>query len=222
MPPALPGNSFAAILVIARPGCNQSRALPGTGGCLFVEDPSLDARQARPLWCVGQRPIVRLIPHTHLASQTFDLWAVPGRKSLCRDDQNLWLHGESGRELVTMLLSPDLGDGAPFAYALPAGAQHRRYRFQLESALALLQRETVSLPKALSRPSLKAITYMRALQALDGTQAGISQRQIAVPLFGRERVAAQWGPDSEVRAQVRYLIERGEALMEGGYRDLLE
>ena len=48
-----------------------------------------------------------------------------------------------------------------------------------------------------------------------------SQREVAAALFGSERVEAEWQPDSELRAQVRYLIQRGRSFMEGGYRDLL-
>lgn len=200
----------------------MSRVPPGSGGCLFVEDPSLDARQARPVWCIGQRPVVHLVAHNDPAAQVFDLWAVPGRKSLCHDGRNLWLHGERGRELVALVLAPEIQDGMPFAYALPAGATSPHYRFPLESALALLQGAEASTSTALARPPRAALIHMRALQALDGWLAKASQREIASALFGAERVAAQWQPDSELRAQVRYLIRRGRELMDGGYRDLLD
>ena len=81
-------------------------------------------RQARPPWRIGQRPTVRLIPHSDPAAQTLDLWAIPGRKSLSHDGGCLWLHGESGKELVTLTLSAEVQDGAPFAYAVPAGSIH--------------------------------------------------------------------------------------------------
>jgi len=63
--------------------------------------------------------------------------------------------------------------------------------------------------------------HMRALQALDGAQAGASQREIASVLFGEEVVAARWGTDSELRAQVRHLIRRARAYMRGDYRRLV-
>lgn len=190
-------------------------------GLSFAEDPSLDARQARPIWCIGQRPVVRLIPHTDPVAQCFDLWAIPGRKSLTHEGQHLLLQGTSGRELVRLTLSPDMRNGEPFAYAMPAGAEHRQYRFTLETALGLLQGTRANTVTALNRPPRSATIHMRALQALDGTLAGATQRDIAVVLFGDERVGEQWSPDSELRAQVRYLVQRGRELMEGGYRDLL-
>lgn len=133
----------------------------------------------------------------------------------------MWLHGESGKELVTLTLSAEVQDGAPFAYAVPAGVDPRRYRFTLEAALTLLQRSRASTLTALARPSIAAVMHMLALQALDGAAAGASQREIAAVLFGHDRVAAEWQPDSELRARVRYLLRRGRGFVEGGYRNLL-
>jgi hypothetical protein len=71
------------------------------------------------------------------------------------------------------------------------------------------------------RPTRIAVMHMRALQALDGVQAGASQREVASVLFGEEVVAARWGTDSELRAQVRHLFRRARAYMRGGYRRLV-
>jgi len=60
-----------------------------------------------------------------------------------------------------------------------------------------------------------------ALQALDGLAAGASQRELAVALFGSSAVARGWQPDGALRAQVRYLIRRAQALMAGEYRTLI-
>lgn len=190
-------------------------------GLSFREDPDLDARQARPVWCIGNHPHVQLVPLTDPVAQVFDLWAVPGSKTLVHDGEALWLHGVSGRELVALRLAPEVEDGHPFAYALPAGVDQRRCHFTLETALALMQRPAPTTPTALTRPARATLMHMRALQALDGLEAGASQRQIASALFGADRVAAEWQPDSELRAHVRYLIQRGRSFRDGGYRELL-
>src|SRR3546814_15729907 len=65
----------------------------------------------------------------------------------------------------------------------------------------------------LARPTRGAVTHLRALQALDGALAGASHREIATVLFVEAEVAARWSPDSELRAQVRSLVQRGRALM---------
>jgi len=196
--------------------------MPCTGGCPFPENPDLDARDACPAWRIGARPVVALVPHTDPAAQPLDLWAIPGRKALVHDGERLWLYGHAGRELVTLTLDENIANGAPFAYALPAGIAPERYRFTLETALSLLQGSDAHTPKALARPPRSAMTHMRALQALDGVAAGASQREIATALFGEAEVAARWTPDGELRAQVRYLIQRGRALVDGDYRTLLD
>lgn len=162
------------------------------------------------------------MPHGDPDAQPLDLWAIPGRKALIHDGERLWLYGRAGRELVTMTLTAGVSDGEPFAYALPAGVAPGRYRFTLETALSLLQGRGARTPTALTRPPRSAVTHMRALQALDGVVAGASQREVAAALFGEDDVAARWTPDGELRAQVRYLIQRGRALIGGDYRRLLD
>lgn len=190
-------------------------------GLSVAEDPALDARDARPVWRVGRHPRVRLVPHADSAARRFDLWAIPGRKTLTHDDRNLWLHGVSGRELVALALSDELEDDAPYAYALPAGTGQSDYGLALEAVIGLLQCPQGATRLALERPPRSALIHMRALQALDGALAGVSQRDIAAELFGEERAVEGWSPDGELRAQVRYLVQRGRVLMDGEYRTLL-
>ncbi|HEJ3638625.1 TPA: DUF2285 domain-containing protein, partial [Pseudomonas aeruginosa] len=45
---------------------------------------------------------------------------------------------------------------------------------------------------------------------------------MAEGLFGADAVAADWHTDSALRARVRRLVRRGEALMRGGYRRLAQ
>ncbi len=146
---------------------------------------------------------------------------MAGRKSLTHDGERLWLHGGNGRELVSLALSDDVVAGMPFAYALPAGAGPQSSRYTLEAALTLLQDTSPATPTAVARPSRSAVVHMRTLLALDGAAAGASQREIAVVLFGEEDVERRWSPDGELRAQVRYLLQRGRACVGGDYRRLL-
>lgn len=60
------------------------------------------------------------------------------------------------------------------------------------------------------------------LRALDGSSMGLSQREIAIVLFGRNRIESDWGRGSDyLKSHVRRLIRRGRWLMEGGYLSLL-
>jgi hypothetical protein len=93
----------------------------------------------------------------------------------------------------------------------------------MEAELAVLVASNDN-PTAMSsdRPNRSSLLHMRALQALDGTLAGASQRDVAEMLFGADSVAGRWHADSDLRAQVRRLIRRGQCLMQGDYRHLLQ
>src|SRR5690606_18271552 len=75
---------------------------------------------------------------------------------------------------------------------------------------------------ARSRPTPSAVLELHSLQALDATLAGASLREVAEGLFGTDIVVADWHKDSALRARVRRLVRRGEALMRGGYRSLAQ
>ena len=59
------------------------------------------------------------------------------------------------------------------------------------------------------------------MQALDATLAGASLRDVGEGLFGADAVA-DWYSDGGLRSKVRRLVRRGDALMRGGYRLLLD
>ena len=64
--------------------------------------------------------------------------------------------------------------------------------------------------------------YLDYLIALDGHLAGRSYRDIAEVLYGKERVGSHWTDDTRwMKSKVRRAVERGIALMNGGYRELL-
>lgn len=74
------------------------------------------------------------------------------------------------------------------------------------------------MPQPSPRPAKRsALLHLRALQALDATQAGACHRDIAGALFGFEAVQSRWNADSELRAQVRHVLTRAEEFMRGGY-----
>jgi hypothetical protein len=61
-----------------------------------------------------------------------------------------------------------------------------------------------------------------ALQAFDGLTAGASQRDIAVTLYGQQRVAAEWnGASDSMRSRVRRLVGLANDLAAGGWQRLL-
>ncbi|WP_082554885.1 DNA -binding domain-containing protein [Caulobacter sp. Root1455] len=70
-------------------------------------------------------------------------------------------------------------------------------------------------PRALS----KAGRWLEVLRAHDARQAGASQRDIALALFGEERVRQDWsGPSDYMRMRVQRLVRAAEEAVGGGYR----
>jgi hypothetical protein len=113
-------------------------------------------------------------------------------------------------------LSGALADGAAYAGAVPLTP---RLRGQIDTFNAQAQAlEGHALQVDPARPVTRAeLLHLRALQALDASQAGASHRDIAQALFGLEAVILRWHEDGELRAQVRHLLRRANAFMAGGY-----
>ena len=64
--------------------------------------------------------------------------------------------------------------------------------------------------------------YFDYLIALDGHLAGRTYRDIAEVLYGADHVGPYWTDDSRgYKSKVRRAVERGVALMNGAYRELL-
>ncbi|WP_244271614.1 DNA -binding domain-containing protein [Stappia indica] len=81
---------------------------------------------------------------------------------------------------------------------------------------------TGQLPERLFPPEARGSRLRLVLQALDGSLAGASQREIATALMGRQRVQADWtDPGDHLRDRIRRAIRRGRVLMNCNYRDFL-
>lgn len=190
----------------------------------LLEDPARDAREARPVWLPDPVGLVHLCPIEAQSDDEgrFDLWRLPGHKHLTHDGDRLVLTCELAGHVLRGAVSPGLGAGMAYTYAVRAGSRLGERWRAVEGDLALWEAAGAE-PTAASRrrPGRTALLHLRALQALDGTLAGASQREVAEVLFGRSTVAERWSEDSDLRAQVRRLIRRGQTLMRGGYRRLL-
>jgi hypothetical protein len=72
-------------------------------------------------------------------------------------------------------------------------------------------------------PDKRAYRLARLLQVLDGRNARAPYRDIALAIFGEERVSADWSdPGAHLRDHLRRAFRSGRALMMSGYRRLLE
>ena len=195
-------------------------------GLRMLEDPAMDARDAHPAWLPGHPCAAQLHPDIDPPpdADAFEFWRVPGRKQLIHDGKRLVLVSHWPGCCLRLALAPGLEDGMAYLYATRAcAAPCARYR-TLATELDALSAATVAAPAAAarSRPTPAAVLELHTLQALDATLAGASLREVAEGLFGADAVVADWHKDSALRARVRRLVRRGEALMRGGYRSLAQ
>lgn len=193
-------------------------------GLRTLEDPALDAREALPDWLNAWACTICVIPDDDPAPEAspFELWRLPGRKQLQHDGRGLVLAAHWPGCCLRLMLSPELHDGMPHAFAMRACREPCvRYR-DMANDLDQLAAASRCEPSAATcpRPSQSALQALLTLQALDASQAGASLREIAKGLFGSTEVASDWHADSALRARVRRLVRRGRALVDGGYREL--
>ncbi|GKS77402.1 DUF2285 domain-containing protein [Acidovorax sp. SUPP950] len=150
------------------------------------------------------------------AASGFDLWRVPGRKRLALGGGDLTLTAELPVQRLQFLLAGDVKDGVAYACAVPLT---HRLRGQLDGFNAQARvLDGHEIAEARARPATRsALLHLRALQALDAMRAGASHRDVAQVLFGLREVVLRWREDGELRAQVRHLLRRAEAYVNGGY-----
>lgn len=191
----------------------------------FPENPDLDARIVQPLWHRAPDTLVRVTADNDdetSDADPFNLWAIPGRKSLRHDGRRLFLTAALGERVLRMAIANNVCDGGSFAYVIRSGPRARARWQAVQEQLASSRATEPAKPyTVIVRPGRLALLHMRALQALDGVLAGASHREIAMAIFGDQRVTEGWHADSELRAQVRHLIRRGEAFRHGDYRSLV-
>ncbi|MDB6430133.1 DUF2285 domain-containing protein [Pseudomonas aeruginosa] len=195
-------------------------------GLRLLEDPTLDARDAHPAWFPDHDAVVQLYPDADPPpdAYAFEFWRVPGRKHLIHDGKRLVLVSRWPGCCLRLALAPGLEDGMAYLYATRACATPcARYR-ALVAELDKLAVVPDAMPAVMTRerPSPTQLQELHTLQALDATLAGASLREAAEGLFGVDAVATDWHADSALRARVRRLVRRGEALMRGGYRSLAQ
>ncbi|NGY05944.1 DUF2285 domain-containing protein [Solimonas terrae] len=194
-------------------------------GLRLLEDPGRDARDAQPDWTPDPDRLVLVRPDDDPphAAPPFRLWSIPGRKRLLHDGRRLVLSCQLVDRTLRLALSPMLADGMAYAYAVRAGSRLNERLRTTGPELAVLDATAAGRRTAIAsnRPGRASLLHLLTMQALDGTQAGASQRELAEVLFGQEAVAERWHGDSELRAHVRRLVRRGQRFMQGGYRQLL-
>jgi len=186
-------------------------------GLRFLENPELDARDAHPAWFPDHDSMLQLVPDVDPPPDavTFAFWRLPGHKRLVHDGKQVLMTADWPGNALRFALAPDLEDGMAFAYAVRAGTAASSLRQLANTITTIAQATPVAVTH--SRPTATKLLELHTLQALDATLAGASLREVAEGLFGVDAVQ-DWYADGGLRSKTRRLVQRGDALMHGGYR----
>lgn len=194
---------------------------------LWSTSPDQDARSASVIWNPATTThvlkVTALPPKLAFGGQVLDLDFISVEKTLLTTPagtQQLLLRDGVRSLQLNIVGSPITEPVALFVdTAIPEGKAVTKLRL-LRCLRAL--RETGELPRKFFPPHPYAKRAATVLLALDGYLAGLKHREIAIAMFGEDRIEREWSDVSEhMRDTVRHAIVRGIALMNGGYRIFL-
>lgn len=198
-----------------------------TADCLWSTSPGEDVKSASVIWnpatTTHALKVTTLPPKLAFGGQVLDLDFVSVEKTLLTTPtgtQQL-LFRDGPRSLQLDIVGYPITEPVTLFVdtAIPEGQAETKLRL-LRCLRAL--RETGELPVKLFLPHPYARRAATVLLALDGYLAGLKHREIAIAMFGEERVEREWSDAGEhMRDAVRHAIVRGIALMKGGYRTFL-
>jgi hypothetical protein len=150
----------------------------------------------------------------------FDLWRFERlAATLCCEGCEHVLFSDGARHLQLAVVAGSVLDGPVCLHYRLSGFQDVEAKALTLNRLCHLRRRR-SFSKGLYPPETRAPRYAMMLRAWDGVQAGASQREIAIVLFGETAVRRDWEAGF-LRTRVQRLVRGAEQLIGGGYRRLL-
>jgi hypothetical protein len=195
------------------------------GSCSFAESASIPAGQARVFWSAEFDPTVLTaqaervdkssagIDFARLSDFTALLTGQIGQEHLLLSDGRQWLRID--------ILSGSVRRGPVKLHFLASEPDQIR---QMACSAAILSGLFAHSRFPPLPPQHRSFVRRQidCLRVYDALLANASQREIAIGLFGYDRVLAQWhGPSDAMRSQIRRLCKSARALAAGGYKALL-
>ena len=205
---------------------NPATAEAAKWSLVRFEDPAFDGRVADVFWqrqaCRHVLPLAASTQYDSSEGHYFSLKNLHCRVAIEREaDRCHILFAESGRALqVEISGDVDFENCVLFTPVL-SPPKLRATRLLAVRRLSDLMMHRCLRP-SLYPPERRSARLTRVLQALDGSLAGTSHRDIGIALFGEARIDRDWHHQHNyLRDHVRRAIAYGRNLMEGGYRRLL-
>lgn len=187
------------------------------GGCDFPADPQHSALDQRVIWSPLANPAVLMLGATPdflppslpaLSIDPVDVISGPeGAYGACRDEDSQYLIlVDTGPDVQPAIILPLDGDLPDRLEAI------RRLWYRLTSKPA--RRDPRMTPYQRRR-------FRLMMQAADGNADQATYREIAIAIYGEDRVRAEPWKTSALRASAIALVRSAAALIDGGYQDLL-
>lgn len=205
-------------------GTRETDAAPF--GLLLPEDPGLQAPDARLFWRADHDPSIVQVVAERVSPDCADRFdpdrlGVPALVLKASDGCEYLSLSDGFRRVRLDLLAGSFREGQVRLHYRLAGLQEVEPKLlALHRLLALCRLGRFA--RGLNPPERAAHKWILTLRAWDAVHAGASQREIASELFGAARVNEDWRRDSDyLRGRVQRLVRNGDALVSGGYRELL-
>lgn len=135
------------------------------------------------------------------------------------DEQGVHFLLETGGQTIRLVRLAGVPTSTPLAALVPLDANGPDRIEALERLLCALRGRAVSDDRRLTPQQKRRHRHM--LQATDGHINGASYREVAGVIFGVDRVTSEPWKTSTLRASVIGLVKDGQAMIAGGYRQLL-
>lgn len=197
------------------------------GGSTFAESPDLAAPEARIIWRADVDP------------STIEAVAVPaaatGPDALLPSSLARWRTvavDAAGSEHVVLSdgwrhIRLDLAAGS-LASETPVVLHYRLHGLSSAAVVVRSLRQFIELcrhqrfSRSLFPEDRRIARWVELLRVHDAVAAGATQREIAIALFGAERVAREWsGRSDSLRSRLRRLVRDARAMAQGEFRTLL-
>jgi hypothetical protein len=212
-------------ITILRPRTDQCDA--ERWGLAFFPDPSLNGFDANVFWSVGLYPRqVQVQVGPRSPGEVCDIYEKT--TSICRI---FHLTDTSGRELLLLKgngcvvqvrctgMSLLAMEPVKMRFLIEGGESLEQKYLILKEAHRIYGDGSVQEPINWSRG---ALILRNALVAYDCHAAGLSLRDTAAVIYGKDRADEAWaGPSRSMKDEMRRARDRGIELVGGGYRDLL-
>jgi hypothetical protein len=195
-------------------------------GYIFAEDPSVGATNARLLWTADVDPgvlKVDAVPAAPTANDSFDLARFAAMSSVGQGADNcehIVISDGYRRIRIDVAVGSLLQGPVLLRHHLDGVDQLDQKLLTLRRLIALHRSGRFASSLFSVGPQTKR--FVVALRVYDALQAGASQRDIAIALFGKAVVDDDWKATSDyLRLRVRRLVTLTGRMAAGGWMQLL-